>query len=129
MAHFARINSDNIVIAVHTLSNRVLMKDGEENEQQGAEFLQNLHKTTDRFIQTSYNANFRKNYAGKGNTYDKDQDAFIPPQPFPSWTWNIEQGYWEAPVECPEITKTTLQRWNEETISWDEVVIEQILLY
>ena len=98
MAHFARVNSDNVVIRVHVLNNEVLMKDGEENEQQGAEFLQNLHKTSDRFIQTSYNGNFRKNYAGKGLIYDETRDAFMIPQPYPSWILDEDTCQWEAPT-------------------------------
>ena len=120
MSHFAKIDENNVVTQVI-----VAEQDFINSGAVGA---------SSNWVQTSYNTKggvhndggvaLRKNYAGIGYTYDKDRDAFIPPQPFPSWIWNIEQGYWEAPVECPEITKTTLQRWNEETISWDEVVIE-----
>ena len=81
MAHFARLDENNMVIRVHVLSNHVLVKDGEENEQQGVELLQNLHNNTDTYVQTSYNNNFRKKYAGIGDIYDKTRDAFILPQP------------------------------------------------
>tara|TARA_B100000745_G_scaffold122878_1_gene79767 strand:- start:1118 stop:1489 length:372 start_codon:yes stop_codon:yes gene_type:complete len=123
MAHFAEIDKNNIVTRVIVVDNEVMTKDGKEVEQLGIDFLKELFGHS-LWVQTSYNGNFRKNYAGIGHKYDKDQDAFIPTQPFPSWTWNIEKGYWEAPVECPEFTKTTLQIWNEEKIGWDEVVIE-----
>ena len=116
MAHFARINSDNVVIRVHVLNNEVLMKDGEENEQQGAEFLQNLHKTSDRFIQTSYNGNFRKNYAGKGLIYDETRDAFTSRQPFPSWSLNEDTCLWTPPIPLPEDEK--VYDWDEDTGSW-----------
>jgi len=91
------------------------------------------------WIQTSYNTKggvhynpetgepdggvaLRKNYAGVGFTYDRDKDAFIPPQPYPSWTLNEESCLWEAPVAYPEDEQ--VYTWNEETTSWDVVTEE-----
>jgi hypothetical protein len=91
------------------------------------------------WIQTSYNTRggvhynpetgepdggvaLRKNYAGVGFTYDRDKDAFIPPQPYPSWTLNEESCLWEAPVAYPEDGQVYV--WNEETTSWDVVTEE-----
>jgi len=91
------------------------------------------------WIQTSYNTRggvhyspetgepdggvaLRKNYAGVGFTYDRDKDAFIPPQPYPSWTLNEETCLWEAPVAYPEDGQ--LYTWNEDTTSWDAVTEE-----
>jgi len=91
------------------------------------------------WIQTSYNTKggvhynpetgepdggvaLRKNYAGVGFTYDRDKDAFIPPQPYPSWTLNEESCLWEAPVAYPEDGQMYV--WNEETTSWDAVTEE-----
>lgn len=80
------------------------------------------------WIQTSYNTYggqhpegrpLRKNYAGVGFTYDKDKDAFIPPQPFASWTLNETTCLWEAPVAYPEDGK--LYIWNETITNWTEV--------
>lgn len=80
------------------------------------------------WVQTSYNTlggqhpegrPLRKNYAGIGFTYDSVRDAFIPPQPFPSWTLNEETCLWEAPTLYP--TDGKLYTWNEETLSWVEV--------
>ena len=68
MAHFAKLDEDNNVIAVHVVNNDVLMVDGEESEQAGIDFLVNLYGH-DNWKQTSYNGNFRKNYAGPGYTY------------------------------------------------------------
>jgi hypothetical protein len=59
----------------------------------------------------------RKNYAGVGFTYDKDKDAFIPPQPYDSWTLNETSCQWEAPVSYP--TDGELYTWNEDTQSWE----------
>lgn len=80
------------------------------------------------WIQTSYNTHggvhtnggtpLRKNYAGVGFTYDSGRDAFIPPQPFPSWIMSEETCLWNAPVEYP--TDGNRYSWNEETTSWIE---------
>lgn len=86
------------------------------------------------WIQTSYNTRggvhyapnsndpdggeaLRKNYAGVGFTYDKDRDAFIPPQPFASWTLNEDTCLWDAPVPYPSDGQIYI--WNEDTTSWD----------
>jgi len=67
----------------------------------------------------------RKNYAGVGFTYDEEKDAFIPPQPFPSWELNEQTYLWEAPVPIPEDEGTgeprIMYRWNEEKQAWDLV--------
>ena len=65
----------------------------------------------------------RKNYAGTGFTYDKTRDAFIPPQPYPSWTLNEETCLWDSPVPYP--TDGELYIWNEETQTWDLVINDQ----
>ena len=59
----------------------------------------------------------RKNYAGTGFTYDKTRDAFIPPQPYPSWTLNEETCLWDSPVPYPEDGQ--IYNWNEETQTWN----------
>jgi hypothetical protein len=81
------------------------------------------------WIQTSYNTHggvhtnggtpLRKNYAGIGYTYDRTRDAFIPPQPFASWTLNDDTCLWDCPVAYPNDDKR--YTWNEETLSWIEV--------
>jgi hypothetical protein len=81
-----------------------------------------------QWIQTSYNTHggqhpegrpLRKNYAGIGFTYDSVRDAFIPPQPFASWTLNEDTCLWDAPVAYP--TDGKIYRWDESTTSWVEV--------
>ena len=62
---------------------------------------------------------FRKNYAGLGYTYDEVRDAFIPPQPYPSWTLNESTCLWDAPVPYPDDNQMYL--WNEDTQQWDVV--------
>ena len=61
----------------------------------------------------------RKNYAGIGYSYDQTRDAFIPPQPFPSWVLNETTCLWDAPVAYPDDGNN--YQWNEDTTSWDEV--------
>ena len=63
----------------------------------------------------------RKNYASVGFSYDRERDAFIPPQPFPSWTLNETSCLWEAPVEMPSDGK--MYSWNESNKSWEETNI------
>jgi hypothetical protein len=70
------------------------------------------------WVQTSYNNNFRKNYAGVGYTYDRVRDAFIPPKPYPSWILNEDTCLWDAPVAMPELTEGNLITWDENTTSW-----------
>ena len=80
MAHFAKLDENNIVLAVHVVNNDVITVNGVESEQAGIDFLSDLHGHT-KWKQTSYNGNFRKNYAGIGYTYDEARDAFIAPKP------------------------------------------------
>ena len=79
MAHFAKLDKDNQVLAVHVVNNEVITVDGAESEQVGIDFLASLHGHSD-WKQTSYNNNFRKHYAGIGYTYRADLDAFVPPK-------------------------------------------------
>ena len=125
MASFAKIGLNNKVIDVQSVHNDVAT-----TEQAGADFLNNLYKTNDVWKQTSYNTSggvhalggtpFRKNHAGIGFTYDEDRDAFITPQPYPSWTLNETTCQWEAPVAYPDDGKR--YNWNEEITNWDEIV-------
>ena len=129
MAHFAKINTDNIVVNVVVINNGELLIDDEENEQKGINFLNSLSNTNYNWKKTSYNTfggvhlndgtPFRKNFAGIGFTYDSGKDAFIPPKPFNSWSLNETTCLWEAPVSLPE-DDNKKYRWNEENQSWDE---------
>ena len=110
MSHWAQINNDNEVI-------RVLV--GDNNDPAGDEgyqwLLDNLGGT---WIQTSYNHNFRKQFASVGFIYDKTNDVFISPQPYPSWSLN-KNFDWKPPTPRP---KEGLWDWNEEELTWKEVV-------
>ena len=120
MAHFAKINSDNIVYEVIVVHNNELLVDGNESEAQGINFLNATYKVDNvNWKQTSYNGNIRKNYAGIGFTYDADKDAFIGPKPYASWTLDNDTCIWEAPVTRPDDGEE--YSWNEDTTSWDAV--------
>jgi len=120
MAHFAELDSTNNVFKVHVLNNEVITDaDGNEQEQLGINFLTQLYNSAGWYKQTSYNGNFRKNYAGVGYTYDSQKDAFIAPQPYSSWTLNEDTCRWESPVPYPEDDKN--YRWDETTTNWVEV--------
>jgi hypothetical protein len=121
MAHFAQLNENNVVTQVIVVANKdTADANGVEKEHIGAAFCEKLLGGT--WKQTSYNANFRKNYAGIGYTYDADRDAFIPPKPFNSWVLNEETCHWQAPTPMPDDGK--VYSWNEETTSWVEVSAE-----
>ena len=115
MAHFAEIDSNNTVLRVIVVSNTDTEDaNGVEQESIGAAFCENLLGGT--WKQTSYNGNMRKNYAGIGFTYQADIDAFVPQQPYPSWTLNQDTAQWEAPVPYPNDGKR--YSWDEDTLSW-----------
>jgi hypothetical protein len=115
MAHFAELDETNIVKQVIVIHNNELLVDGVESEAKGIEFCQSLFGGN--WVQTSYNGNFRKNYAGIGFIYDPILDAFYAPQPYPSWTLD-ENARWQAPTPMPEDGK--IYYWDEATLNWIE---------
>jgi hypothetical protein len=121
MAHFAKLDENNVVTQVIVVGNRDTSDaNGVEKEHIGAAFCERLLGGT--WKQTSYNGNMRKRYAGIGFTYNEDLDAFVPPKPYPSWTLNNTTADWDPPVPMPtEEGKAFV--WNESTGSWDEVVV------
>ena len=99
MSHFSKINENGIVQEVIVAEQ---------------EFIDSLEDSS-LWIQTSYNHNIRKQYAGLGYIYDKTNDVFIIPQPFPSWS--LDSNFdWQAPVSKPDDGKS--YTWNEDTKSW-----------
>ena len=120
MAHFAKLDENNIVVLV--------VHGRQEDDGKEAEI---SARTGDTYKQTSYNTKggkhlkggtpFRKNYAGKGYTYDASRNAFIPPKPFASWTLNETSCLWEPPVAYPaDMDKTKLYAWDETNRQWVE---------
>ena len=102
MSHFAKIDSNNVVTQVI-----VAEQDFINSGAVGDSFL---------WVQTSYNANFRKQYAGVGCTYDKVNDVFISPKPYASWTLDASF-YWQPPTAMPDDGEQ--YTWNETTKAWD----------
>jgi len=118
MAHFAQLDSDNTVISVIVVSNDLIIDPdtGLESEQLGIDFCKSLLGEDTRWVQTSYNNNIRQRYAPIGGRYDPDHDIFIPPPPFPSWSYNFLMHQWEAPVSKPDDGLPWY--WNETTCEW-----------
>ena len=120
MAHFAKLDENNIVTEVVVVHNDVAT-----SESAGATFLNNMYGTSDTWKQTSYNTfgnqhklggtPFRKNFAGVGFTYDASNDAFIAPKPYNSWTLNNTTYLWEAPITRPD---------DGQPYVWDETLYQ-----
>ena len=114
MAHFAKVTDGRVT--------QVIVAEPEF-------FTTFVDTSPGEWIQTSYNTHggvhatggtpLRKNYAGIGYTYDRTRDAFIPPQPFQSWTLNEQTCLWNAPTPMPQDNK--IYRWDEPTLAWIEV--------
>ena len=115
MANFAEINDNNIVLRVLVTNNNDPA--GDEGYQW---LLDNLGGT---WVKTSYNATIRKNFAGIGFRFDAELDAFITPQPYDSWSLDSE-AQWQPPTPYPEDEKS--YSWNEPTLSWVEIIAEEI---
>ena len=120
IAHWAEVNSDNIVTRVLVVA---------DDKEDGQKFLAEDLGLGGVWKKTSYNTiggvhtnggtPFRKNFAGIGFKYDAAKDAFIPPKPFASWTLNATSCLWEAPTPMP--TDGKIYTWDEATTSWKEV--------
>jgi len=105
MSHFAKL--DNNVVTQVIVAEQDFINSGKV----GDSFL---------WVQTSYNNNFRKQYAGIGFTYDKANDVFIAPKPFASWALDASFD-WQPPTAKPDDDK--MYSWNESTTTWDEVIL------
>ena len=114
MAYFAKVDENNVVLEVVIVNDDIVT-----TEQAGIDFLKELFGSQFNWKQTSYNATFRKNYAGIGYTYDESRDAFIPPQPFASWILDESTCQWKAPVDYP--SDNELYHWEESSLSWIRV--------
>ena len=113
MAHFAKLDDNNIVLEVNVVANEAL--DPLNEEESGIAFLTEWSGGYSNWKQTSYNGTMRKNYAGVGFKYDEERDAFIPPKLYESFIFNEELCRWEPPIPQPEGDKWI---WNEESGEW-----------
>lgn len=121
MAHFAKLDENNIVTDIVVIDNSILLQDGVEVEELGQQFLQTLYGAG-TWVQTSYNSNMRKHYAGVGMAYDNTNDIFVLPQPYDSWTLD-ENHDWHPPVAYPSDNRTYV--WNESDQTWDVITPPQ----
>ena len=129
MAHFAKLNLNSIVEKVLVVNNNELLdSNGVESEQKGIDFLKTIFGDSTIWKQCSYNTRegihrdgktpLRKNYAGKGMTYDVTRDAFIPIKHYASFVFNETSCCWDPPVAYP--SDGNRHNWNEDTVSWDQ---------
>jgi hypothetical protein len=114
MAHFAQLSNDGIVLRVIVVANA-----DAPDEAAGIAFCKQLFGAETQWVQTSYNATMRRRFAGIGYRYDATRDAFITPQPFPSWVLD-ESAAWRSPIPKPQDGKQ--YAWNESMLKWEEVV-------
>lgn len=121
MAHFAKLDENNIVLEVNVVNNDAL--DPSNEEASGIAFLTEWSGGHLNWKQTSYSGNIRKNFAGIGYRYDPDFDVFISPQPYPSWKLNYTTYQWEAPIPMPEDIENYLWRWSEYNKEWIQVAV------
>jgi hypothetical protein len=120
MAHYAELDINNKVIRVLTACNQNIATHGGELSEEAANYFGTYTPFSEngvKWVQTSYNNNFRKQYAGIGYTFDSTKNKFISPQPFTSWLLNSNDD-WQAPVDYP--TVTTYGDNVRFFISWDE---------
>ena len=120
MAHFAELDSNNIVLRVIVVSNDDVDANGGDYSTEAETFVETLLPHSENGVawkQTSYNGTARKQYAGESYVYDAAKDKFLLPQPQPSWTLN-DNDDWDAPVTYPTIT--TMADYDAFIISWDE---------
>jgi hypothetical protein len=122
MAHFAKLDDDNIITQVIVVSDADCKdQDGNEVEAIGVAFCNNL--LGGRWVQTSYNGNIRKRYAGIGYSYNEQYDVFIAPKPYNSWTLNVTTFDWDPPVPYPtesfDLENLSYYTWNETNRTWD----------
>lgn len=112
MAHYAFLNADNTVSEVIVGRNEdEIVDDISDWESHYGEIRNQVCK------RTSYNGNYRKNYAGIGHTYDPERDAFIAPQPYNKWILNDSTCQWEAPVPYPSDGLAYV--WNDNKGVWE----------
>jgi hypothetical protein len=125
LAHFAKIDENNIVTQVIVVANEdTTDTNGVEVEEIGVAFCKKLLGAETNWKQTSYNNNFRVRYAGISYTYNEELNAFIAPKPFASWVLVEETADWESPVgPAPALTEAQVEsrsfyKWDEENLAW-----------
>jgi hypothetical protein len=127
MAHYAFLDEDNIVTEVITGVDENIIQNDTDGTQVGGTsaaweaFYGNFRNQVCK--RTSYNGNYRKNYAGIGYTYDAERDAFIAPKPYASWVLDEATCRWQAPTPMPT-TEGKFYSWSEDDLAWTETTDE-----
>jgi hypothetical protein len=132
MAHYALINSDNIVVQVITgVDENIIQTDTDGTIVGGTtQAWEQFYASQPQFAglickRTSYNGNIRANYAGIGYKYDPNFDVFIAPQPYPSWKLDYTTYQWEAPIAKPDEVEGYVWRWSEINKEWIQIAAPQ----
>ena len=130
MAHFAELNNSNEVLRVVVISNDDVEANGGELSSEAETFVASIVPHSEdgtAWKQTSYNNNFRKQYAGIGDTFDSSKDKFIKPQPYPSWSLDSNDD-WQAPVTYPTVTEIDSEpviiNWDEDNQKWLGITVD-----
>jgi len=128
MAHFAELNNSNEVLRVIVISNEDVDANGGDLHADAETFVASIvpHENGgNQWKQTSYNSNFRKQYAGIGYTYSSSKNKFISPKPFSSWSLDASDD-WKAPVALPNVTeissKSVMMTWDEDNQKWTGIL-------
>lgn len=126
MAHFALLNENNVVVNVYVIMNQdIIDENNTESEILGINLCKRLYGIDKRFVQTSYNNNFRNKYACIGDYYDEIYDAFITPPLYESFVFNATTLSWEPPIPYPgDPEGIEMYRWDESILSWVEIPME-----
>jgi len=120
MAHFVELDNNNVVLRVVTVDNLNILENDVESEQKGIQVCKSFYGGNNRWIQTSYNGNFRFRYAGIGYKYDEVKNAFIPPQYLKGMILDEESLDWKFPIEYPKDDKKYY--WDESSFVWLEII-------
>jgi hypothetical protein len=123
MAHFAELDDQNNVLNVVVVNNSDIDNfPFPESESVGIAYLQSVFGDGLIWKQTSYNSNFRRQYAEIGGSYYEPLDVFVSPKPFPSWVFQTSDATWQAPIPKPIAPQNYLVAWNEQYLEWDIVL-------
>ena len=125
MGHFAELNEDNVVLRVVKACNEDIANNGGEQSEEAAEHFKTICPLSNngvKWVQTSYNRNFRKNFAGPGMIYDENKNKFISKQSYPSWSLDSNDD-WKAPYDFPSnmLVNGVELIFN---INWDESLVQ-----
>tara|TARA_E500000318_G_scaffold109013_1_gene121043 strand:- start:518 stop:919 length:402 start_codon:yes stop_codon:yes gene_type:complete len=119
MAHFAELDSNNKVLRIVVGCDTDVTENGGAQSEQAATHFETvvpLSLNGVKWVETSYDGSFRRQYASIDGYYDSDQDVFIDQKPYPSWTLNSNK-IWEAPVPRPA-EHSSLSTWDEDNQTW-----------